>query len=103
MTEKGFLVSDSLLAERVRLAIVAALAAAEEPVDFTTLMRSLELTKGNLSSHVRKLEEATLVEVHKEFVGRKPRTSYTCTARGRAELKDYLEWLESLLKRVKRR
>jgi DNA-binding transcriptional ArsR family regulator len=98
MNARDFLATDSLLAERVRLAIVATLAASEAPVEFTTLLDVLDLSKGNLSSHMRKLEDAGLVEVRKEFVGRKPRTTYACTAAGRQGLQDYLAKLEALLK-----
>jgi DNA-binding PadR family transcriptional regulator len=46
---------------------------------------------------VRKLEEAKLLRVHKEFVDRKPRTTFECTALGRRELRDYLSRLEAML------
>ncbi len=98
MSAKDFLATSSLLAERARLAIVATLAAARDPVDFNTLLEVLELSKGNLSSHIRKLEEAHLVSVHKEFVDRKPRTTFECTPQGRKELAGYLARLESMLR-----
>jgi len=98
MTAKDFLSTHAVLGDRVRLAIVATLAAADEPLDFNTVRETLDLTKGNLSSHIRKLEDAKLVKVHKEFVDRRPRTTYTCTARGRKALSDYLEKLETLLR-----
>ena len=88
----------ALLADRVRLAIMASLAASTEPVDFNGLLASLGLTKGNLASHVRRLEEAGLIEVIKEFVGRKPRTTYRCTPRGREEVQTYLANIEAMLK-----
>ena len=87
-----------LLADRVRLAIMANLSLSGGPVDFNTLLEELQLTKGNLSSHMRKLEEAELVAVHKEFVGRKPRTTYVCTVRGKTEMRNYLNTIEALLK-----
>jgi len=87
-----------LLSDRVRLAIMASLAAVSEPVDFNTLLESLSLTKGNLASHIKKLEEGKLLSVKKEFIGRKTRTSYRCTSLGRQEVKNYLEKVESLLK-----
>jgi DNA-binding HxlR family transcriptional regulator len=89
-----------ILADRVRLAIMATLAAAEEPVEFNALLNELQLTKGNLASHIRKLEQAGLLTVNKEFVDRKPRTSYRCTARGYRDLRSYLEQVEALLKGV---
>jgi len=89
-----------LLVDRVRLAIMANLALAGGPVDFNTLLEDLGLTKGNLSTHMRKLEEADLITVHKEFVGRKPRTTYLCTAKGKKEMLDYLNTVENLLKKT---
>ena len=87
-----------LLVDRVRLAIMAHLALAGGPVEFNKLLEELELTKGNLATHLRKLEEAELITVHKEFVGRKPRTTYVCTARGKKEMRSYLGTIEALLK-----
>ncbi len=91
-----------LLADRVRLAIMATLAATDEPIEFSALLDSLEVTKGNLSSHAQKLEDSGLIQVTKEFVGRKPRTSYRCTALGRSEVRNYLTKIEMLLKRTKK-
>jgi len=87
-----------ILVDRVRLAIMAYLAAAKGVVDFNSLLLELELTKGNLSTHMRKLEEAKLIKVKKEFVGRKPRTTYACTKSGKAEMKRYITSLETILK-----
>lgn len=87
-----------LLADRVRLAIMATLVAATKPVDFNTLLEHLDLTKGNLSSHLRKLEDGGLIKVTKSFVDRKPKTTYRCTARGRHAIKQYVERVESILK-----
>jgi len=86
-----------LLADRVRLAVMATLAAASEPVDFMTLLRDLELTRGNLSTHMRKLEQGELVRVERAFVGRRPRTTYSCTEQGREAVLSYLEQVEKLL------
>lgn len=87
-----------LLADRARLAIMANLALAGGPVEFNTLLEELALTKGNLSSHMRRLEEAGFITVHKEFVGKKPRTTYVCTQTGKAEMRRYLSAVEALLK-----
>lgn len=87
-----------LLADRARLAIMAKLALAGGSVDFNTLLEELQLTKGNLSSHIRKLEEAGLVAVDKKFVDRKPRTTYVCTKAGKTEMRHYLSTVEALLK-----
>jgi DNA-binding transcriptional ArsR family regulator len=87
-----------LLVDRVRLAIMANLALADGPVDFNTLLQELELTKGNLSTHMRKLEEAQLIDIKKEFIGRKPKTTYACTTQGKKEIQDYLATVEAVLK-----
>ena len=94
---KEILTLNPLLTDKVRLAIVITLSTSDEPLDFNTLLEQLELTKGNLSSHVRKLEQAGFVEVHKEFLDRKPRTTYSVTGECRAELKTYLETIEGWL------
>ncbi len=101
MDPKNFLSLDSLLTDRVRLAIMATLCAAEEPLDFASLLDNLELSKGNLSSHMRKLDDAGLVSIKKEFVGRKPKTTYCATEAGRAELKRYLDVLSNLIKETR--
>lgn len=92
----------SLLADRVRLAIMATLAAANAPMEFASLRDTLELSKGNLSSHTQKLEQAGLIQVKKEFVGRKPKTTYLCTELGRNEIQNYLSKIETLLKQTKK-
>jgi len=88
----------ALLSDRIRLAIMATLAASRDPVEFKVLLETLELTKGNLATHIRKLEDSGLVDVNKEFVDRKPRTSYQCTPLGRKEITTYLEKVGTLLK-----
>ena len=98
MSARAFLANDSLLTERVRLAIVATLAASAEPLSFNELLAGLDLTKGNLASHARRLEDAGLVDMSKTFVGRKTRTTYTCTAAGRQELRAYLDRLEAMIR-----
>ena len=98
MKPADLLTINPLLADRARLAIMANLSLADGPVEFNTLLEELQLTKGNLSSHIRKLEEAGLVAVHKAFVDRKPRTTYMCTKEGKAEMRHYLSTVEALLK-----
>lgn len=87
-----------VLTERVRLGIMALLAAEPDAVSFKGLEERLGLTKGNLSSHLRKLEDAGFIEVFKEFVDRKPLSTYRCTDTGRSEIKRYLETVERMLK-----
>ncbi len=90
--------SDSLLTDRVRLVIAVTLAGAKEPMDFRSLLDALNLTKGNLSSHMRKLEEAGIVHIQKEFIDRKPKTTYTLSNKGREELKAYLDTIENFVR-----
>lgn len=89
-----------LLGERSRLLIMAALASATQPMEFMTLLASVGLTRGNLTVHLRKLEDAGLVSVKKAFVDRKPCTTYRCTEEGRTAVKEYLRSVEELLKKV---
>jgi DNA-binding transcriptional ArsR family regulator len=79
---------DRVVHEPARLAILTVLASAEE-VQFKFLEEALGLTRGNLSSHISKLEEAGYVTVTKQFEGRVPVTSYRITARGRKALETY--------------
>jgi len=91
-----------VLVDRVRLSIMANLSLVDGPVDFNTLLEELELTKGNLSTHLRKLEDVEFILVEKTFVDRKPRTTYQCTRKGKEEMRRYLAAMESLLKNVKK-
>ncbi len=86
-----------LLHERARLGIMSILAAREEEVEFTELVRLLKLTKGNLSLHLRKLEEAGYLTVKKEFVKRISRTTYRATLKGRRDFTEYLGLLEEII------
>jgi DNA-binding MarR family transcriptional regulator len=87
-----------LLADRSRLALMVAIGSSVDALDFSTLQQRLELTKGNLSSHLRKLEEGGLIVVTKAFVDRRPRTTYRCTSEGKAALQTYLESVERVLR-----
>lgn len=93
----GALELDRLIHERMRLAIVSALAV-NEALAFNDLKRLLDTTDGNLSVHARKLEEAGYVECMKSFAGRTPRTEYRLTSRGREALERYLGHMESLIR-----
>ncbi len=100
MSLKDFLAFDSLLSDRTRLAIMATLTSSEEPIDFNTLLEQLDLTKGNLSSHMRKLEDAKLIKVSKRFIDRKPKTTYVASTRGSLELKNYLTQIQNVIEKV---
>ena len=91
---------DRVIHERVRLAIVSALAGAES-LTFNELKTLLEITDGNLSVHARRLEEAGFVVCEKSFVDRVPRTEYRLTPAGRKALDAYLAHMEALIQRVR--
>jgi DNA-binding transcriptional ArsR family regulator len=93
---------DRVIHERMRLAIVSALAA--NPIlTFRELRSLLQATDGNLSVHARKLEEAGYVACEKSFDGRVPRTEYRLTAEGRRAFEKYLDHLEALVRNARRR
>ena len=88
---------DAVIHERVRLAIISALAV-NESLSFNDLKKLLEVSDGNLSVHARKLEDAGYVRCTKSFVGRQPRTEYKLSASGRRALERYLEQMESVIR-----
>lgn len=81
---------------KARLGIMSVLMV-EDRVDFSTLKDMLQLTDGNLASHLRALEEADYLRVEKQFVGRKPNTTYQATDIGRQAFKSHLDALEQLI------
>lgn len=86
---------DDAIHGRLRLGIMAYLADAEA-ADFTELKDMLDATQGNLSVHLRKLEDAGYVEIVKSFQGRKPLTRAHITPKGRKAFGEYLEALSQL-------
>jgi len=93
---------DRLIHERMRLAIVSALAV-NESLSFNELKHLLETTDGNLSVHARKLEEAGYVVCTKTFEGRVPRTDYRLSDAGRHALERYLSHMEALIRVTRER
>lgn len=87
---------DRLLHERMRLAIVSALAV-NPMLTFLELRSLLDASDGNLSVHARKLEDAGYVACTKTFEGRVPKTTYRLTADGRRALERYLSHLEAVI------
>jgi DNA-binding MarR family transcriptional regulator len=87
---------DRIIHEPARLLILAYLYVVES-ADFLFLMRQTGLTKGNLSSHMSKLETAGYVEVVKEFVEKIPRTMLRLTKQGRQAFKDYRQSMKQVL------
>lgn len=88
---------DRLIHERVRLAIVSALAV-NPTLSFNDLKGLLGTTDGNLSVHARKLEQAGYLSCSKSFEGRIPHTEFALTPRGRAALERYLDHMEGLIR-----
>jgi DNA-binding HxlR family transcriptional regulator len=88
---------DRLIHERVRLAIVSALAV-NQSLTFNELKHLLGTSDGNLSVHARRLEEAGYVGCRKSFEGRMPRTEYQLTSAGRQALERYLAHMEGLIR-----
>ncbi|MDX1981407.1 MAG: transcriptional regulator [Bryobacteraceae bacterium] len=91
---------DRIIHERIRLAIVSALAP-NESVTFTEMKKLLNTTDGNLSIHARKLEDAGYISCVKYFEGRVPKTEYRITPEGRKALNQYLDHMEALIKAMR--
>lgn len=89
---------DEVIHSRIRLAIMAVLVTVDE-AEFTLLRDKVNTTDGNLSVHLRKLEEANYLSVKKRFIDRKPSTSYTLTQRGRKAFEAYIDRLEQMIRK----
>ena len=87
---------DDVIHGRMRLGIMAYLAEAEV-ADFNELKALLDATQGNLSVHLRKLEDAGYIEIEKSFLGRKPLTRARITSSGRTAFADYLQAIAKLV------
>ena len=82
---------------RIRLGIMSALAV-NDRLDFNALKEYLDVTDGNLASHLKALEKEEFIGVEKSFVGRKPNTKYYMTKEGRTAFEEHLKILESLVR-----
>lgn len=85
---------------RIRLGIMSALMVNEE-INFNDLKEVLQVTDGNLASHLKSLEETGYIKVHKGFVGRKTNTTYSATKTGEKAFKMHLEALEKMIRSTK--
>ncbi len=92
---------DKAFENRLRLQIMSVLMA-NENYDFNSLKDLLNATDGNLASHLKALEKEDYIAVDKSFIGRKPNTRYSASAKGRTAFKKHLEALENLIKQQKR-
>lgn len=88
---------DKAFNNKIRMGIMAVLVV-NDWVDFNTLKTLIKATDGNLSSHLTGLEKVTYILVKKEFVGKKPRTSYKVSEKGKTAFENHLNALENLLK-----
>ena len=82
---------------RIRLGIMSVLLI-NDWVEFTELKEMLQVTDGNLASHLTALEKQEYIQVRKQFVGKKPNTSYAVTNAGRNAFNEHLNALEKLIK-----
>ncbi len=86
---------DPVLLSQVRLGVISVLVTRNKAT-FSDLKTLLDLTQGNLTIHLQKLEQAGYVAVKKDFVGRKPRTTLKITAKGRNAFLSHLEILQGI-------
>lgn len=91
---------DKTLESKVRLGIMSVLAV-NDSMDFVSLKSLLGVTDGNLVTHLRTLENAGYIAAHKQFLGRKPNTSFSATSKGQRAFRDHLEALEALINQHK--
>lgn len=92
---------DKVMEHRVRLQIVSVLVA-NDSYDFNALKELLDVTDGNLATHLKALEREKYISVSKSFVERKPNTRYKISERGRSAFKKHLDALEELIKQQKK-
>ena len=92
---------NKIIHERVRLAIMSALVTRDE-LTFPEIKKMLQVTDGNLSVHASVLEKHGLIRVEKDFNEKKPRTTFSITAEGRKQFRQYLLHLEQMLEQVKK-
>jgi len=85
---------------RIRLGIMSILMV-NDRVNFNSLKQNLKLTDGNLASHIASLEKEEYILIHKQFVGKKPQTTYTASVKGRKAFIEHLNALEKLVKNSK--
>lgn len=84
---------------RIKLGIMSVLMV-NDSMDFLDLKEILQVTDGNLASHINALEKKEMISVTKQFVGKKPNTSYSATTKGRTAFSEHLTALENLIKKI---
>jgi DNA-binding HxlR family transcriptional regulator len=91
---------DRVLEHRVRLQIMSVLVT-QDSLDFNALKELLDVTDGNLASHIKALEKEKYLSVNKTFVDRKPNTKYRITEKGKTSFKKHLDALEQVIRQQK--
>lgn len=84
---------------RIRLGIMSILMV-NQWVDFNTFKELLDVTDGNLASHIKALEQEEYIIIQKQFIGKKPNTKYSATTMGKKAFNEHIEALENLLKNI---
>ena len=102
MNPEPFLQLDRVIHEKGRLAIMSMLAASPE-LSFTELRDALDMTDGNLTSHMRTLQESGYVSVSKSYENNRPLTTCSLTAAGKKAFAGYIDLLEQILRQAKGR
>lgn len=100
MNPEPFLQLDRVIHEKGRLSILSMLAASPD-LCFTELRDSLRMTDGNLTQHLRTLQQAGYVAITKSFQNRRPLTTCSLTSAGQAAFRDYLNLLEEILRQTR--
>jgi DNA-binding MarR family transcriptional regulator len=98
MKEFDYLKIDDVIHSRIRTAIMAVLITVDE-AEFTFIRDKINATDGNLSVHMKKLEEHKYISVTKKFINRKPVSLYRMTQKGRTAFEHYIRELESIIKK----
>ena len=91
---------NKIFESRIRLGVMSILVVNED-VNFNDLKQMLEVTDGNLATHLVNLEENGFIKVHKGFVGRKTNTTYSITKQGEKAFKDHVSALENMIRGIK--
>lgn len=102
MNPEAFLQLDRVIHEKGRLAIMSMLAASPE-LSFTELREALRMTDGNLTTHIRTLQESGYVSVTKSFQNNRPLTTCALTAAGKKAFMEYINLLETIVQQTRKK
>ena len=98
MSQYDYQAIDDLIHSRIRLSIIALLVS-RSVATFTYIKNKVNASDGNLSVHLRKLEQANYLAVEKQFIKRKPLSTYSITEKGRNAFQSYIQHIEALINR----